>query len=292
MSLAGDFNNKGRGQSMNDKTNRFVAVFFIFLAVFFSDARLSHCQTLNISGCSISYIGYLSDISMAFEKQTGIKVFVRGGGSIVGLDDLYRGRVDIAASCKGRVGNDPDNVEFIPVAWDALVFIVHKTNPVEHISTGEIKEIVTGKIRTWSRLRGKSEPIKTFIVRPTVSMSGLDKSLRDLLIGDAQVVETPDIKLLPTAGMVEQIVEVTPNSFGITGYSSAKKRDVRLLKVDGIMPTKETIASKAYKLKRPLFLVAQKKPKPDVEKFIKFVLSKKGQALISSYGVVPLRALK
>jgi phosphate transport system substrate-binding protein len=247
---------------------------------------------LTASGCSVSYVGYLKDLAQEYERRTGIKVHVRGGGTVGGLENLKEGNVDFAATCRNRIAGDPENVEFIQTACDALVFIVHKSNPVKNISINDVKGIYAGRITNWKQLGGNNEAIKVFIARTTRSLSGIESSLRDMVLDGKPPVESPNIKLLPTGGMVEQTVEKTPEGFAASGFTSARKRELNILKVNGIPPTKKNIINGRYPLKRPLFLVVPKNPRPETKKFIDFALSKEGQWFIGSLGVVSLYEVK
>lgn len=102
--------------------------------------------TLIGSGCSVSVPGYLTDLAKDYEKETGVKVMVLGGGSIRGLADLQKGRMDFAASCQSKTANDPEDFEYITASWDALVFIVHKSNPVNSITPRQVRDIYNGTI--------------------------------------------------------------------------------------------------------------------------------------------------
>jgi phosphate transport system substrate-binding protein len=247
---------------------------------------------LTASGCSVSYVGYLKDLAQEYERRTGIKVHVRGGGTVGGLENLKGGKVDFAATCRNRIEGDPEDVEFIQAAWDALVFIVHKSNPVKNISINDVKGIYAGRITNWKQLGGNNAAIKVFIARTTRSLQGIEASLRDMVLDGKSPVEGPNIKLVPTGGMVEQTVEKTPDGFAVSGFTSARKRSVKMLKVGGISPTKENIIKNKYKLRRPLFLVVPKNPEPKVKKFLDFALSREGQQFISFSGVVSLRDAK
>jgi phosphate transport system substrate-binding protein len=90
----------------------------------------------------------------------------------------------------------------------------------------------------------------------------------------------------------EQLVEEMPEGFASTGFGSARKRNVKMLKVNGVPPTRENIISGKYPLRRPLFIVVRKTARPEVRQFVDFVVSDKGQLLISSYGMPSLADLK
>ncbi|HCZ10687.1 MAG TPA: hypothetical protein DHV16_00195 [Nitrospiraceae bacterium] len=244
------------------------------------------------SGCSVSNLGYLSEIAGEYERLTGVKVLVRGGGTVVGIEDLRAGRVDFAASCREKAASDPDDVEFIQVAWDALVFIVHKSNPVGNISVDDIRAVCEGKITNWKELKGRNAAVKIFRSRPGKGLSGIDDSMRKMVLQGSELHENRNALSLASTGIVEQMVEKTEEGFAASGFSSARKRDVKMLRINGIYPNKTSIASGKYTFKRPLFILIPKKAKPETKKFIDFVLSKEGQRFISSQGIVSLSDIR
>jgi len=255
-------------------------------------AAPAHSEAISGSGCSVSNVGYLQELAKEYERQTGGRVLVRGGGTVIGLEDVKSGKVDFAASCRKKSANDPADIDFVQVAWDALAFIVHKSNPLNDISVDEVRAIYAGKITNWKQLKGKDSPIKIFVSRSRKGLSGVEGSTRELVLKGRDVTETPHTLFLASSAIVEQMVEDTPEGFATTGFSSGRRRDVKMLKVNGVSPEKQNIVNNRYPLKRPLYLLVPKKAKPEVKKFIEFALSSKGQKFISSQGVVSLTDLK
>ncbi len=272
--------------------NKAVFLLLVSLSIFFCEALPAHSESITGSGCSVSNVGYLQELAKEYERQTGVKVLVRGGGTVVGIEDVRTGRVDFAASCRKKSSDDPADVDFIQVAWDALAFIVHKSNPLNDISLEEVRAIYSGKITNWKQLKGKDSPIKIFVSKTKKGLSGVESATRRLVLKGKEVVETPHTLFLASSAIVEQMVEDTPGGFATTGFSSARKRDVKMLKVNGVSSDKANIKNNKYPLKRPLFLLVPRKAKPAVKDFIDFALSNKGQRFISSQGVVSLADLK
>lgn len=264
-----------------------ICIGVVFLSLIPSSREAFPAAFITGSGCSISNVGYLGALAREFERRTGTKVLVRGGGSVVGIEDLKSGTVDFAASCRGRMSGDPEGIQFIQVAWDALVFIVHETNPVNNISMNEVRAIYAGKITNWSQLGGRYGPIKVFVSRSGRGLSGVETSLREL-VTHGKAVSGPHVRFVPSSGIVEQLVENTSDGFATTGFTSARRRSVKMLKVNGVYPTTKAIIRGKYGLRRPLFLVIPSEPKPEVTKFVSFALSEAGQQFISSQGVVSL----
>ncbi|MEK6744730.1 MAG: substrate-binding domain-containing protein [Nitrospirota bacterium] len=267
----------------------FVLVPLLLLSLLlFSPNGSDAAETLTASGCSVSNVGYLTDLAKEYERRTGIKVLVRGGGSAVGIEDLRSAKVDFAAACRSRSAGDPEDVAFIQVAWDALVFIVHPSNPLSSLSLDNVRSIYAGGTTNWQQLKGPSSTIKVFISRARQGLSGVEASTNALVLKGREPVETPHTLFLASTAIVEQMVESTPEGFATTGYTSARKRRVKMLKIDGVAPSVGNIIQQRYPLKRPLFILLPKHPKPAARQFVDFVLSKDGQQYLRSLNVVSL----
>lgn len=257
-------------------------------AIFSSAVAAAAADFLTASGCSVSNVGYLTDLAKEYERRKGVKIYVRGGGSVVGIEDLRSGKVDFAAACRNKEKGDPEDVQFIQVAWDALVFIVHKSNPVDSISVDQARAIYSGQLTNWKQLGGKDAPIKVFVSRPRKGLSGVEASTRSMVLKGAEPAPTQNTVFLASTGIVEQMVEDTPEGFATTGFTSARKRALKMLRVDRVMPTVRSITARKYPLKRPLYILIPGHPKPEVKRFLEFVLGKEGQHFIRSLGVVSL----
>jgi len=92
-----------------------------------------------------------------------------------------------------------------------------------------------------------------------------------------------------SSGPLEKGVENDPNAIAITGVSSARKRDVKILSFEGFSPTYENVKNGNYLYYRPLYLITQGAPKGNVKKFLKFAQSKRGRQIIRDNETVPYR---
>ncbi len=262
--------------------------FLFFLCQFVSPFPVYSQGTLTGSGCSVSVPGYLTDLAKDYEKETGVKVLVLGGGSIRGLADLQESRMDFAASCQSKTANDPEDFEYITASWDALVFIVHKSNPVNSITPRQVRDIYDGKINNWKQLGGSDLNLIS-VITTTRGFGGVGEALEKYILNGRRPLPQKNSTMQASSTTIwEQIVEEMREGFASDGFGSARKRNVKMLHVNGVAPTRENIISGKYPFRRPLFIVIKKNAKPETRKFIDFVLSKKGQKLISSYGMPSL----
>lgn len=269
----------------------YARLFWTLLALVLLPNTLFAEAPLTISGCSVSNVGYLNDLAKAYETETGKKVLVRGGGSIVGLTELGADKIDLAASCLGKTRKTTD-FTFTPVAWDALVFIVNRSNRLSSITPDQIRAIYDGTIFNWKQLGGADLKLVSYISTPE-GFGGIGEALEKYLLdGKRPQKQSNSSMQASSASIWEQLVEKVPEGFASTGFGSARKRKVKMLAINGVLPTKKSIVSGAYPYKRHLYLVTTKDAPLNVRKFVEFAISRKGQTLISSYGIPALGEIR
>lgn len=245
-------------------------------------------------GCGISRLAFMEALATAYTEATGLTFRMAGGGATKGIRLTAIGRSDVGGSCRpqlrdrsGAVVPEEEAVQMIHVGWDALVPIVHRDNPVSDISRQDLEGIFRGSIRDWGQLGGK--PGEIDILVRSGKISGVGHMFRLLVLGDPDADYPKNAKEFESSGPLEENIETRfVRGIGITGVSSARKRSVNVLTVDGVAPTKENIAAGAYPFFRPLFMVVGRNPKEEVKAFVDFVLSDEGQTLISREGTVNL----
>jgi phosphate transport system substrate-binding protein len=276
-----------KGASMKN-----TAIVCVLLSLFALHGLPASAESLTGSGCSVSVPGYLKDIAKAYEKETGVSVLVLGGGSIRGLTDLQERRVDFAASCESKSANDPEDLEYRIASWDALVFIVHPSNPLTSITPQQVRDIYSGKINNWKQLGGPDLNLIS-VITTTRGFGGIGEALEKYILnGKRPALQKNSTMQASSVAIWEQLVEEMREGFASTGFGSARKRAVKMLKVNGVPPTKENIVSGKYPFRRPLYIVIKRDAGPDVRSFVEFVVSSRGQRLISSYGMPSLTDLR
>ena len=158
-------------------------------------------------------------------------------------------------------------------------------NPVDNITFQQLRQVYLGEITNWKQLGGKDAPIDLYIRRG--KLSGVGRTLRELVFANFNQ-EFKANYVVKSSGPVEKGVVENINGIGISGISSAKKRDLKLLKLDGKAPNYENIKNGSYALYRPLYLVIKNGNKtPLVRDFIDYAVSPAGQNIIRSQGTVP-----
>jgi len=142
-------------------------------------------------------------------------------------------------------------VEFnmTPIGREAFVFFVHEDNPVDSLKLDEIQQVYAGDIDNWSEVGGENDPIRAF-QRPegSGSQTALQRVMGDRKLMDAPVEDVPE----GMGGIIEQTAAYTNHknaigfSFRFYATEMVEDHDIKLLQVNGIAPTVETIADGTY----------------------------------------------
>ncbi len=244
---------------------------------------------LRWTGCGITRKAFMAECADAYQKQKGVTITLQGGGATHGIRTAASGQTDLGGSCrppKPDLSDEEKGVKMTQVAWDALVIIVHPDNPINNLTTDQASSIFKGKIRNWKDVGGKIGKIKVVVRRGKIS--GVGYMARNLLFNDPNFNFYPRAISLKSSAPVEKAIEKTKSAIAITGVSSATKRKVKILKLNGTDPTKSNITSAKYPYFRPLYLMTRGEPTGQTLAFLDWILSLAGQKVISEQGTVNL----
>ncbi|MBE9560696.1 MAG: phosphate ABC transporter substrate-binding protein [Proteobacteria bacterium] len=263
---------------------------FVFFSLFTINSLAEPIDTLNWVGCGISKKAYVTDLSKAFEEKTNIHINIQGGGATKGIRTVVSGEADLGGSCRYQLPHDPREagVGLSPVAWDALVVITHKDNVIDNLTLPQVYDIYTGNITNWKQLGGPDAPIEVFTRKS--KFSGVGRTFRKLIFADFDK-KLHSTRTFKSSGPLEKAIIESPNAIAITGISSARLRDVKILKLGGVDPSYENIKAGQYQLYRPLYITYN----PDsakianVKKFIRFTSSAEGRRIMRANGTLPYR---
>ena len=217
-----------------------------------------------------------------------VNVSVSGGGSGNGIKALIDGTTDVADASRFikqkevemAVENGAYPVPFA-VARDCIVPVVHPANPVEDLSLEQLQKIYAGKIRNWSEVGG---PDLKIVVISRDTSSGTYEVWEEIVMEGGRVY--PGALLQASNGAVAQAVAKNKFAIGYIGLSYMNK-DLKALTVGGEEASVENAV--AYPVSRELFMFTRGWPTGITMKFISYVMHpKKGQALVSEAGYVPL----
>jgi len=234
----------------------------------------------------------------------GVGVGVSGGGSGTGASALIDGTVDIANMSRSMKGeemelarkNGTDPREHV-VGYDALAVYVHKDNPIESITLGQLAEIFGegGEIVSWSQLgievpgaRGDK------IIRISrQNNSGTYVYFREATLGKKRDYKSGSLDMHGSKDVVEKCSTI-PASIGYSGlaFATDQVKMVPVRKAAGeaaVLPSLETAANRTYPIARPLFMYTVGAPEGKVKEYLDWIMGDAGQAIVVETGYAPIR---
>ncbi len=155
-------------------------------------------------------------------------------------------------------------LEMTAIGADALVFIASLENGVESLTREQIEKIYMGEIKNWSEVGGEDHPI---IPYQRNKDSG-SQTLFDKLIplGDKLMEAPEETRIGSMIGLLEAVADYD-NSADALGYTvyyylsnmeGEKLNRSKILAVDGIDPSNESIASGEYPYVNDFYVVIRK----------------------------------
>lgn len=227
-------------------------------------------------------IGYLSEAYMA--DNDGTKITYNPTGSGAGIQAVSEGRCDIGLSSRDLKTEEAQSLNATVVAIDGIAMIVNPQNPVSDLTIEQIAKIYTGEAENWSEVGGSAAPI-VLIGREAAS------GTRD---GFESITDTKDkckyTQELTSTGDVVQTVSQNPNAIGYASLASVKDT-VKLVSVEGVTPTNESIQNGTYKIQRDFVFVTPKNKQLSeaAREFMDYASSAAADEMITKAGAVPVK---
>lgn len=213
-------------------------------------------------------------------------------------DNLIAGHADIIfalapsdeqqANAK-RAGKE---LTLTPIGKEAFVFFVNSKNEVNNLSVEDIKGIYSGDITNWKEVGGKHNDIRAF---QRDKNSGSQTAL-ERFMGDRPIMDPPVEDIASLMGTMVDVVSSYKNYSNAIGYTfryySTKmvhNNNIRLLNVNGVEPTVDSIRSGDYPITNDIYAITAGSDNPHIEPFIDWILSEQGQRIIEETGYVPIK---
>ena len=207
---------------------------------------------------------------------------------------LYDGEVDLlivyepAESIVERMKTEPLCIK--PIGLDALVFLANAANPVSSLSMEQLVDIYSGKISNWSDVGGNDKELLAF-QRPVGSGSQTLMKDTEMMSGDNVFRYGTMSDILE--GMLSYNYEDNTLGYSVFYYANNMyfEKDLKLMGVDGVIPSTQTIYDGSYQLTNAFYAVVRTDEPTDsnARKIFDWLTGEAGQQLILELGYVPVQ---
>jgi phosphate transport system substrate-binding protein len=224
-----------------------------------------------------------------------IEVFAHG--SATAFEDLAAGRCDIGMSSRrihddessklAALGNLASAASEHVVALDGIAVIENPANAVTTLTTAQIADVFSGKLRKWSDVGGLDRPIA---VLARDDKSGTFDTFKHMVLGS--VALSADAKRFESSEALSDAVAENTSAIGFIGLPYVRSAKAILVQ-DGksvpLIASPMTVASEDYPLARRLYMYVPLSAQPVAHELVDFTQSDEGQRVVQAAGFVDLQ---
>lgn len=264
----------------------------LLLLAALSAASVASAQKLVIKGSDTLGAKLVPTLAEEYKaKHPGVSFEIAAEGSTTGLAAIIDGTAQIGMSSRRARTTEASaaqakgvTLQPIIVAYDGMAVIVNANNPLAKLSLRQVEQIFTGDVTDWSAIGGKPGKISVYTRNTS---SGTYQDWKDLAMKKRDYAKSSQ----KMAGNEQIAAEVAknPNGIGYVGLAYIHVPGIKVVPIDGVLPSKETVLSKQYAYARPTFYYTNGEATGEAARFIEFTLSDAGQQIVQKIGFVPIR---
>jgi phosphate transport system substrate-binding protein len=249
-------------------------------------------ETLVIKGSDTLGAKLVPQLSEEFKAQHPDTTFnIAAEGSTTGIAAIIDGTAQIGMASRPTKPEEVAagkakgvNFKETTVAWDGIAVIVNSANPVKSLTKKQVEQIFTGDIADWSAAGGSGGKISVYTRNTS---SGTYSEFKELAMKKRDYA--PDSQKMAGNEQIASEVAKNPNGVGYVGLAYTKASGIKVVAIDGAMPSKESVLGKAYPYARPTFYYTNGEPSGIAKQFIDFTVSDGGQKIVEQVGFVPIK---
>jgi len=220
---------------------------------------------------------------------------VTGGGSGVGITALINGTTDICNSSRPMKQAEIEKLRDryntlgvqIPCAKDGITIFLNEANKVQELTLKQLSDIYSGRIKNWKDVGGNDAEIRVY---------GRENSSGTYVFFHDEVVKADyaaNVQTLPGTAAVVNAVKKDVNGIGYGGAAYAVGvKHAKIMKdanSPAFLPTAESIGKGEYPMTRYLYIYLRNRPTGGTKKYIDWILSAEGQAVVTEVGYFPYK---
>ncbi|NOT30805.1 MAG: phosphate ABC transporter substrate-binding protein [Planctomycetes bacterium] len=217
----------------------------------------------------------------------GLVIDVETGGSSRGIQDAQAGQCDVGMASRDLKPEEKAGLDARLIAYDGVALIVNRENPIAGLDHQQVIDIYTGVIGDWKELgagEGEIHVVNKAEGRATLTVFLEHFKLKSSAIQADAVIGDNAQGVRMVAGNPDAIAYV---SIGEALSAVERGEAIRLIALDGIEPTKLSVADGSYPLRRNLYLLFPGAPDASGERILAHLASARGREILTQLGFTP-----
>src|SRR5437764_1481404 len=255
-------------------------------------ALLTRADTLVIKGSDTLGAKLVPQLAEEFKAQhPGTAFNIAAEGSTTGIAAIIDGTAQVGMSSRpakpeeiATATSKGVTLKETIVAYDGIAVIVNSANPIKNLTKKQVEQVFTGEVSDWSAVGGSGGAISIYTRNTSSGTYSEFKELamkkRDYAGGSQKM-----------AGNEQIAAEVGKNANGVgyVGLAYTKASGIKVVSIDGVQPSVQTVHAKTYPYARPTFYYTNGDPSGMAKTFLDFTLSSVGQKIVSQVVFVPIK---
>lgn len=214
--------------------------------------------------------------------------FFPGLHSAGGIEGVSTGVLDIGLMSRELTDEERAlGLRYTLLSNDGLVIAVHPTVGIDALSSEQVRDIYRGRYANWRELGGPDLPI---VILDRNEDESAKLVFRRYVLGPSLEVTVGAAVLSHEPDMIEALSS-TPGGIGYFSLGAAVSSNVavRVVALDGVVPTVDSVRSGQYRVVRPLGVVTRSDPSEAVERFLRWASGPEGRAVMERSGYAAAR---
>lgn len=252
---------------------------FDMTALFSNNEEQQSKKVIVVQGTSDSE-SILRIIALHFNKKhPDITILVPDGiGSLGGIRSLLSGGADLARTARSFPLENRGGGQEILMIEVPLVFVVHKSvTGINNLNKKQLVKVYSGEINNWSELGGPDEKIY-----PVSRQAGASSFMAISAFIDKFGQSGSASKIYYSTADVADAVANHEFTIGYLPLTAVVNSNLKVLSLNGKIPTVDTIKTGDYPLKITFYLTMNKAPKEHIKTFVDFATSQEVNILYSN----------
>lgn len=255
---------------------------FVWIATIWAETNNQPLKPITFAGSS-TIMPIMMNLQSVFRKH-GIKLVVQGGGSSAGIKS-----VKLKMALMGMVSRSLTSSELkmnhkYTFAKDLIVLIVNQRNPISQIDSKTVVDIYSGKQKTWindheitviAKERGRAT---RRVFDQYFQLSG--KVVRKA------IVIGPNGQAIATVASDNNAIAYV--SLAAASASISQGESIKILMLNGVIPSIITAQDGHYKLVRDLNLIYLKQSQKKTQEVINILTTSEAKTIIAKHRILPI----